>query len=83
LIASLNKQKVFFGIFFTVVLVFWLLAIENWTDDKRCGKAAGVIGMICGLLAIYAAFGELLNGNFGKTILPMGMPNVVEKKFKV
>ena len=82
LICSLNKPKIFFLIFLTVVLVFWLLAIENWSEDKRCGKAAGVIGVICSILAMYAATGELVNGNFGRTIIPMGAPTIKETKFK-
>lgn len=82
LIASLKKPKVIFLVFLTVVLLFWLLAIENWTEDEKTGKAAGVVGIICSLLAIYAGAAEILNENFGFTVLPMGIPKITEQKYK-
>lgn len=81
MIASVKKPKVIFLIFLTVVLLFWLLAIEKWTEDLNVQKAAGIDGIICSLLAIYAGMAELLNENFGFTILPMGTPKKTEKKF--
>lgn len=81
LICSMKRPKVIFLVFLTVVLLFWLLAIAQWTGDPKVLKAAGIDGIICSLLAIYAGLGELLNETFGTTILPMGMPKKVEKRF--
>lgn len=83
LICTLKKPRIIFLIFATLVPLFWLLAIENWADDPNVGKAAGVDGIICGLLAIYAGLAELINETFGRTILPMGIPKVSETKYKV
>jgi succinate-acetate transporter protein len=60
-------------VFFTVVILFMLLAAHNWTLDAKVGKAAGVEGIICGLSAIYTAAGELLNEVYGRTIVPLGI----------
>ncbi len=59
-------------VFFTVVLLFFLLAAHYWTESENVGKAAGIEGIICGLSAIYTAFGEILNPIYGRTIIPLG-----------
>lgn len=82
LIASIKKPRVIFLTFLTLVILFWLLALEKWTEDLRIQKVAGVVGIICSLCAIYAGFGEVINENFGYTLIPMGMPKVKETKFK-
>jgi succinate-acetate transporter protein len=68
-------------VFFTVVILFFLLAAHNWTESVPLGKAAGIEGVICGLSAIYTAFGEILNETYGRTILPLGVrtPPTVKK----
>jgi succinate-acetate transporter protein len=72
-VATLKKSPwIIVFLFFTVVLLFMLLAAENWTESKSTGKAAGIEGIICGLTAIYAAFAEILNEIYGRTILPLG-----------
>ena len=58
-------------LFFTVVLLFELLAAHFWTGNANLLKAAGVEGIICGLSAVYLAFAEILNETYGRTILPM------------
>ncbi|CDW82288.1 UNKNOWN [Stylonychia lemnae] len=60
-------------VFFTVVLLFFLLASYNWTLKPDVLKAAGIEGVICGLSAIYTAFGEILNETYGRTIIPLGI----------
>jgi succinate-acetate transporter protein len=60
-------------VFFTVVLLFMLLASYHWTKNKNIEKAAGIEGVICGLSAIYVAAGELLNEVWGRTMIPLGI----------
>lgn len=60
-------------VFFTVVILFELLAAHFWTESAAVGKAAGIEGIICGLSAIYTAFGEILNEIYGRTIIPLGI----------
>lgn len=58
-------------VFFLVVVLFFLLAAENWTGNINLGKAAGIVGIVCGSSAIYTASGEILNDVYGRTILPL------------
>lgn len=66
-------------VFFTVVLLFALLAATKWSraagreNWEEVEKAAGVEGVICGLSAIYMAAAEILNGFAGRTVLWVGM----------
>jgi len=62
-------------VFLTVVVLFFLLASYYWTLNPDVLKAAGIEGIICGLSAIYTAFGEILNETYGRTILPLGLRN--------
>ena len=57
--------------FFTVVLLFALLAAHFFAESKVMEKIAGVEGIICGLSAIYVAMGELLNPIYGRTVIPL------------
>lgn len=60
-------------VFFTVIILFMLLASHFWTESESLGKVAGIEGVICGLSAIYVAFGEILNETYGRTIIPLGV----------
>jgi len=72
-VATLKKAPYALVILFlTVVILFWLLASYYWTLHPKILKAAGIEGVICGLIAIYTAFGEILNETYGRTILPLG-----------
>jgi len=74
MIASLKRPKSIFVLFVTVLLLFWLLAIEKWTNSAKVGKAAGIVGIVCSLIAFYNGLAELLNASFEATVLPMGTP---------
>jgi uncharacterized protein len=60
-------------VFFTVVILFFLLAAHYWSESAKVLQAAGIEGVICGLSAIYVAFGEILNEVYGRTIIPLGV----------
>ena len=59
-------------VFFTVVVLFFLLAAFFWTGNPKVEEAAGIEGVVCGTAAIYVAFGQILNDIYGRTILPLG-----------
>jgi succinate-acetate transporter protein len=67
-------------VFFCVVWLFWLLAIENWCKAGGSDSAAkifqiiaGVEGIICGLSAIYLGAAGMVNGD-RTTWLPVEIP---------
>lgn len=80
-VATLKKAPLaLVFVFLTVVVLFFLLAAHFWTESATILKAAGIEGIICGLSAIYTAFGEILNPIYGRTMLPLGERNQKPKK---
>lgn len=71
-IGTFGKNKVLQFIFFSLWVLFFLLAIRDWTGSAIIGTIAGFEGIICGLSAIYLAMAEVLNETRGKVILPIG-----------
>ena len=49
-----------------------LLALGDFTHSRVITAIAGIVGIFCGLSAIYSAIGQILNAEYGKTILPLG-----------
>ncbi|BCS88069.1 acetate uptake transporter [Pseudodesulfovibrio sediminis] len=51
---------------------FTLLAIHDFTHIKILDTVAGWEGIICGGPAVYLAMAEMLNEQYGRTVLPIG-----------
>lgn len=58
------------GFGMTTVL-FLLLTAKESTASTDLSIIAGYEGIICGLSAFYLALAEVLNGIYGKTLLPV------------
>merc|ERR1719510_1837384 len=59
----------------------FLLAIRDWLDaagldevKNIVGKIAGREGIICGCSAMYYAMAQVINGEMGRVIMPIGAP---------
>lgn len=59
-------------VFGSLTVLFFLLAIGDFTGNHGITKIAGFEGIFCGLSAIYSAMGQILNAEFGKKIIPLG-----------
>lgn len=59
-------------VFASLTLLFFLLAASHATRDSNFAKIGGYEGIICGLSAIYAGIGNVLNEVYGRTVLPLG-----------
>lgn len=64
-------------VFASLTILFFLLALGDFTGDPVFTVAAGYEGIICGLSAMYTAIAQVLNEVYGKTVLPVWP---VEKK---
>ncbi|MDW5506264.1 acetate uptake transporter [Pseudomonas lundensis] len=73
---TLRANRVLQFVFGSLTLLFALLAIGNITGNHALLNFAGYEGIICGASAIYLAMAEVLNEQFGRTVLPIGEPNV-------
>ncbi|MEJ2188419.1 MAG: acetate uptake transporter [Acidobacteriota bacterium] len=71
-IATLKHGKALQVVFFTLFILFWLLAIGDATGSATIKTIAGWEGIFCGFSAIYLALAQVLNETYGKTMLPVG-----------
>ena len=69
---TFGKNRVIQFVFLSLTVLFWLLAIRDWTGNHTVGIIAGWEGIVCGSSAFYLAMAEVLNEVHGKTLLPIG-----------
>ncbi len=65
---SVLVSKLVFG---TLVILFMLLALANFTGSHLIHTIAGYEGILCGSLAMYEAIAQVVNEAHGKKILPL------------
>lgn len=70
-IGTFNKNKVLQFIFLSLWILFFLLAIRDWTGSALIGTIAGYEGIICGASAIYLGLAEVVNETRDKMVLPI------------
>lgn len=71
-IGTLRISRALQVVFGTLAVLFFLLAIGNFTATNMILTIAGYEGIFCGFSAIYAALAQVLNELYGKTVLPIG-----------
>jgi succinate-acetate transporter protein len=71
-IGTLRINRALQVIFFTLTVLFFLLAIGDATGSAVIKTIAGWEGIICGASAIYAGIAQVLNDVYGKVVLPIG-----------
>lgn len=71
---TLNANRAVQVVFGSLVVLFMLLALRDWTGSQAIGKLAGFEGIFCGASAIYLAMAEVLNEKLGRVVLPIGEP---------
>jgi succinate-acetate transporter protein len=70
-IGTLAHNRATQTVFLTLTVLFFLLAIADWTGSRPLKIIAGIEGIVCGLSAIYSALGQIVNGELKKTIFPL------------
>ena len=71
-IGTLKLTKALQVVFITLVILFFLLAIGEYTGSASIKHIAGYEGIFCGLSAMYTSLAQVLNEVYGKTVLPLG-----------
>lgn len=69
---TLRLNRVLQTIFASLTILFFLLAISDFTGNAQLRVFAGYEGIFCGLSAFYGCVALVLNEVYGKTVLPMG-----------
>jgi len=70
-IATLKLNRLLQTIFLTLTILFFLLAISDFTGNATLKLVAGYEGIICGLSAFYGCVTQVVNEVYKKTILPV------------
>ncbi len=70
---TLRLNRVLQTIFGSLTILFFLLAISDFTGNAQLRIFAGYEGIFCGLSAFYGCVALVLNDVYGKTVLPMGV----------
>ena len=71
-IGTLRLNRALQFVFLSLTVLFFLLAIRDYTGSAAIGTLAGYEGIICGLSAIYAALAQVLNEVYKKVVAPLG-----------
>ncbi|HEX4266482.1 MAG TPA: acetate uptake transporter [Steroidobacteraceae bacterium] len=71
-IASFRHSTVLQLVFLTLWITFFLLAAGELRGSTALHTAGGYLGLVCAALAAYLSAAEVINGDYGRTILPIG-----------
>ena len=71
-IGTLKHNRATQVVFGSLTVLFFLLALGDFTGNHTITTIAGYEGIFCGLSAIYSAMGQILNAEYGKTVIPLG-----------
>ncbi|MCP3697831.1 MAG: hypothetical protein GY920_04630 [Aliivibrio sp.] len=64
-----RAKQVVFG---SLTILFALLSARDFTGSVVIGHMAGYVGLFCGLSAMYFSMAQVINGEYGRTVLPVG-----------
>jgi hypothetical protein len=59
-------------VFGTLVILFFLLAVNEGYEKNAISVVAGIDGVICGLSSIYLGMAEVINEYYHRRVIPIG-----------
>lgn len=71
-IGTKNHSLVSKLVFWTLALLFYLLAIGDFADSEIVTKIAGFVGILAGSFAVYDGVAQIVNEELEKEVLPLG-----------
>jgi uncharacterized protein len=71
-VATLRMNRAVMVVFFSLTILFFLLAVADATGIPQIERIAGWEGILCGLGAVYVGAAQILNEVWGRTVLPLG-----------
>lgn len=76
-IGTFRLPKILFLIFLTLWVTFLLLGLGAAMGAGGLTRAGGLLGILCGGLAMYGSFGIVTNTTFGRAVIPLGAKPVL------
>jgi len=70
-ICTLRHNRALQAVFLTLVVLFFGLALGDFTGIEMITKVSGVVGIVCGASAVYTSVAILLKEEYGREILPI------------
>lgn len=70
-IGTLKISGILQFVFASLTILFFLLAIGDWTGSALIKTIAGYEGVICGASAVYAGLAQVLNELYGRALWPL------------
>lgn len=70
-IGTLRGNRSLQSVFLTLTMLFFLLAVGTGADSTAVMTLAGIVGLMCGGLAIYTAAATLLKEQYGEEVIPL------------
>src|SRR5690554_132882 len=70
-IGTLTHNTITKLVFGSLALLFYLLALGDFTSIPFITVVAGFVGIITGLFAMYSAVGQIVNEELGKDVFPL------------
>ncbi len=70
-IGTLKHNRATQIVFGSLTVLFFLLSLANFTGSDAIHTVAGYVGILCGASAIYNSMAQILNQEFGKTVMPL------------
>jgi len=71
-IASFRHNTALQLVFLTLWITFFLLAGGEWFGIEALHTLGGYTGLVCAGIAAYLSAAEIINGDYGRVILPIG-----------
>lgn len=70
-IATIKLSRLLQVVFFTLTVLFILLSVSAFTDNKSLHTFAGYEGIVCGASAFYGCGAIIINEVYGRKVLPL------------
>jgi succinate-acetate transporter protein len=70
-IGTLKHNRATQVVFLSLTVLFFLLAIGDFTGSAVVKTIAGWEGIICGASAVYSSMAQVVNNEFGKKVFPL------------
>jgi hypothetical protein len=78
-IGTFRLPRILFFVFLTLWVVFLLLGLGAAMAAPALTHAGGMLGILCGSLAMYGSFGIVTNATFGRVVIPLGATPFVQR----
>ena len=70
-LGTLTHNRITQIIFLSLTLLFFLLAIGDFTKNHVIKTIAGFVGIVCGLSAMYSAVAQIVNSELNRSIFKL------------